>query len=392
MHRGMQLLTNSDINTVTLPIVGEGDKAYSCGKVKGLRVRVSSTGAKTFYLYYKIAGKAYKYRIDAFGNIGLPAANKAAEKLKAEIALGINPQAVKIAERVQVKEDKKKSITLRKFLDAEYYPYIDAHQKSPHRTKWILERNFGKAMNKKLTSFDAKYIEGWRREKLSSGIKPSTTNRALTAIKACINSAVRWRMLDKSSLEGVGKLRVDTKGVIRFLSDDEETRLLAALDAYARQGFAADYIRPFVTLLLNTGARPNEAKQLKWSDINFKTRTVTLRASYTKSGISRHIPINDKLLGVLKSWESARSGVWVFEGVNGNAIVSTQKPWNYVKGMAKLEDFRLYDLRHTFASKLAMKGVDLYTIAELLGHSNTEMTKIYAHLSEGHIRKAVDLL
>jgi integrase len=198
---------------------------------------------------------------------------------------------------------------------------------------------------------------------------------------------VEWEIIDANPLAGRKNLKTDKKGVVRYLSEAEESRLLEVLEGETGQ------LPVLITLLLNTGARPKEAFSLTWDNINFEERRLTLKAAFTKTGQTRHIPINDKLLTCLKAWEKESDNTYLFPGLDPTKPrVTVQKSWKRIKRDAKLENFRLYDCRHTFASKLVMRGIDLYTVSELLGHSTVEMTKIYAHLSPEHLKSAVDVL
>jgi site-specific recombinase XerD len=154
--------------------------------------------------------------------------------------------------------------------------------------------------------------------------------------------------------------------------------------------------------LLNTGLRPAEVFQIEWQDINFKGKTLTVRGEIAKSGKTRHVPLNKEALGVLLQWSNqqpkdskpkAKVKRLVFPSpVNGEAMVKIPKAVYRVFSSAKLKNFRPYDLRHTFASKLVMKGVDLNTVRELLGHRDIATTLIYAHLAPDHKASAVELL
>ena len=157
-----------------------------------------------------------------------------------------------------------------------------------------------------------------------------------------------------------------------------------------------------IHVLLNTGARPKEAFSLQWKHVDLEGRRITFEAAYTKTGQTRYVPINDALLKVLSDYKrktisEGRVADYLFPAMEGMKtqkphVVSIQRRFHIVRKRAGIENFRLYDLRHTFASKLVMKGVSLYTVAELLGHSDVSMTTIYAHLSPEHLLDTVNLL
>jgi integrase len=125
--------------------------------------------------------------------------------------------------------------------------------------------------------------------------------------------------------------------------------------------------------------------------LELEGRRITFKADYTKTGQTRYVPINDTLLKALSDYRIRTSGTrngteYLFPAMEGMKtrkphIVSIQRKFHLVRDKAKIKNFRLYDLRHTYASKLVMKGVSLYAVAELLGRSDVSMTTIYAHQS-----------
>ncbi|MBO1924586.1 site-specific integrase [Thiomicrorhabdus sp. 6S3-12] len=378
--------TNSEIGKLEAK---DRDYEVTDPKTTGLKIKVTKSGTKTFYFKWRQTGKLRKYQIGKFGDISVPTARKVAEQLKAEIALGNDPQAQKVEDRKQAALTTK--LILRNYLDNEYYPFIKTNQKRPETTIRLIELRFKDFMHLALTDITPQKLDKWVSGQLSNDIKPATVNRAINAIKALLNQAVKWHLINSNPIEGFKRLKTDKKGVVRFLSEIEEERLWQAIHSRGID----DHIKPLFTVLLNTGARPQEAFNLRWDDINFTNKLLTVQASFSKTGQTRHIPINEKLLSGLTEWKLiCPSNELVFPS-NMNAdkpIVSVNKAWYKLRRNAELIDFRLYDLRHTFASKLVMKGIDIYTVSELLGHSSIEMTKIYAHLSPDHLKSAVDKL
>ena len=374
------------------------EQEFSDSEISGLKLRVSKNGTKTFYQFYKFDGRRRKYRIGKFGDIGVPAARDVARKIKAEIALGNDPQGERITKRKQVKANRAAKLSV--FLEENYFPYADRHHKAPHRTKQIINCNFEGFKNKRMDQITPWILDRWRQDKLKAGIKPSTINRAISTIKAVLSKAEEWGFINKNLLRGYKQLKLDNKGVVRYLSADEEKRLYQALkkrqDKSGIVGQYKDHLEPIISLLINTGARPKEVFTLKWGMVNFVRKDVTYQAAFTKTGQTRTIPLNAKVLEVLKKWKKQSNSDWVFPNETGNGerphIVSLQKSWTNLRQEAKLVNFRLYDFRHTFASKLVMKGVSIYAVSELLGHTDTKMTQIYAHLSQEHLADAVKVL
>ncbi len=155
----------------------------------------------------------------------------------------------------------------------------------------------------------------------------------------------------------------------------------------------ADHFSPIVLLALNTGLRRGEVFNLKWEDINLRSKTLTVLGATAKSGETRHIPLNDEAVETLKNWKAqSKKQERVFYGKNGARLDSIRRSWAKLVTDAKIKDFRFHDLRHSFASKLVMKGVPLNTVRELLGHADLNTTLRYAHLAPDHKADAVALL
>ena len=160
-------------------------------------------------------------------------------------------------------------------------------------------------------------------------------------------------------------------------------------------GAYTDHLAPLVLLALNTGLRRGELFQLRWQDVSIPGRRLTVRGAGAKTGQTRHVPLNSEAVCVLERWQPAEADArdHVFAGASPDEpLTDVKKAWASLMKRAKLTAFRFHDLRHTFASKLVMAGVDLNTVRELLGHSDIAMTLRYAHLAPEHKANAVERL
>jgi len=147
-----------------------------------------------------------------------------------------------------------------------------------------------------------------------------------------------------------------------------------------------------VILSLDTGMRFGELCALRWADVQMDLAFLTVRGVTAKNGTTRHIPLNAEALEVLRTWHPAEidDSTFVFSGRTDDPIVDIKTAWlPLVREQANIANFRFHDLRHTFASKLVMAGVDLNTVRELLGHADIKMTLRYAHLAPEHKAAAV---
>jgi len=227
-------------------------------------------------------------------------------------------------------------------------------------------------------------IERVKAALLAEGKAASTVNHHLKFIRRMFASAVADRLIDANPAASV-KLVKENNARVRFLTLDEENRLLASMSERDRSS---------VILALNTGLRRGEQFALRWECANLQTGIVTVARS--KNGQARHVPMNQTVKQLLRALPSRLKSKLVFPSRNNETPMDAD---NFVRRSfapalrkATIDDFTWHDLRHTFASRLVMAGVDLRTVQELLGHRSIEMTMRYAHLSPGHRQAAVNVL
>lgn len=155
----------------------------------------------------------------------------------------------------------------------------------------------------------------------------------------------------------------------------------------------ADYLRPLVLVVRNTGLRRAEALSLQWNDVDLVHNVVTIRGARAKSNQTRRVPLNSIARRTLVQWREQRAPAddeFVFGQYPQDRQLRIDFAWRGVRNAAGLSDLRFHDLRHHFASKLVQKGTDLNTVRELLGHASIDMTLAYAHLSPDGLAAAVE--
>ena len=209
---------------------------------------------------------------------------------------------------------------------------------------------------------------------------PATVNRELACLRHMFNKAIEWGYVATNPMKGVRLLK-EPPGRVRFLQPEEVQRLLQN---------CAPHVRSIVITALHTGMRRSEILNLRWKDIDFSAKTITVEN--TKNNERRVIPINDVLHYALNISPRHIRSDFVFCAGDGRPFANVQKGFKAALRRAGIEDFRFHDLRHTFASYLVMSGVDLRTVQELLGHKTMRMTMKYSHLSKAHLQNAVDSL
>jgi integrase len=142
-------------------------------------------------------------------------------------------------------------------------------------------------------------------------------------------------------------------------------------------------------LAVNTGKRLNEMQPLKWKDVDLKRGVIILRD--TENGETRQVPMNRTVLETVSALPHNNKEAYVFCKKGGNPY-NFSSPFMRARKKAGIKDFRFHDLRHTAASYLVMKGVDLNTVREILGHKTLEMPLKYSHLSPAHKAREVSVL
>lgn len=215
----------------------------------------------------------------------------------------------------------------------------------------------------------------------------ATTNRYLASLSKLFTVAMKeWRLVDRNPVRDISK-RKESRGRVRFLTDDEREALLVAC---ASSGWKP--LQALVMLAISTGARRGELINLKWADVDLKAARATVHE--TKNGDPRVLPLVGKALeGLreLKLQNSARSE-WVFTNASGfpGPYEHFDAHWREARKTAGIKDLRFHDLRHTTASYLAAQGASLLEIADVLGHRTMAMVKRYSHLAQSHKASVIE--
>jgi integrase len=388
---------------------------------RGLVVRVWPSGKASFLVRLKDAttGRWYWWTLGTVADLTVESARELAADARGQTARAKHGMAVDPRqERQQQAQIAERTVTLRTFIDEKYAAFVRTNQKRGEETLTTITNRCADFLDLPLTEITPFAVERWRSAYLKRKKKPATVNRVLTALKACLSKAVEWRIVDRHPLAGLKLAKVDRIGRLRFLSPDEQTRLLAALAArdekrrkarahhneWLRErgyperpvyGTYTDHLTPLVITLLHTGIRFGEACALTWADVDLVGALLTVRGETAKTNTTRHVPLNKTVSHMLKAWKPAKveADAYVFPGrEDGQKLTDIKTAWREllrsVEGKA-IAGFRVHDLRHTFASTLVQNGVDLNTVRELLGHTDIKMTLRYSHLAPKHLAEAV---
>lgn len=250
----------------------------------------------------------------------------------------------------------------------------------------VLYRHF---TGRGLRGLSASDIRGYIGRRQAEGVAPATINRELALLSGALNHARREWDWDIPNPAAGRKLK-EPEGRVRWLTRAEAQALIRAAEGIRQAQHLADFIR----LALATGCRSGELLGLDWRRVDFHAGLIHLDGSHTKSGKRRSIPVNTDARGALLGRarhraEHCPASPWVFADSKGERIASVKKSFATACKAAKVEDFRIHDLRHTCAAWLVSAGVPLPEVRDLLGHSTVKMTERYAHLAPENVRQAV---
>jgi integrase len=246
-----------------------------------------------------------------------------------------------------------------------------------------LKKHFGNRPIEEITARDMEFYKSNR----AATVSANTVNHDLRMVRAFFNKLVDWKILRESPCAKVKDIRVvdETRA---FLSTEELDKLLKYLKG--------SFLHDIVLFAAMAGMRRGEIINLSWNDVDIERKVIMVRSSgsyQTKAGKIRTIPMNSTVLQLLSG--RPHSSKYVFTGKRGDILNG-----NFVRGRLKAAtktlglDSRLHfhSLRHTFASLLVQRGISLYHVQKLLGHSSPRVTEIYAHLGTSELSGSVEKL
>lgn len=376
--------TNKALESAICPL----SKAYlyvKDPKTLGLSAVVTK-GSKRFLFRYRIGGRQRNMSLGAFPALKVADARRLALQHHRQVAFGIDP--------LEEKKQLKAMPRLETFFHEQYLPFIKLHKPSWHVDESLFRLHLAPIFGQKtFVEITPDMVIRYAAGKKASGFSAGMINQTLVLLGALFNRAHKWRLknvpparhLDIQYLKDPPKLN-------RYLSEEEHIKLFRELNRSKNH-----MLKFFIGFLLLTGARRNEAAQARWQDFDLENAVWTIPK--TKSGQFRTVAIAEAvldLLRVVKQFHDQHSLEnpcdYVFGNLKtGRPYQNLYRSWNKARCAAGLRDFRLHDLRHSFASILVNNGVSIYEVQNLLGHASINTTKRYAHLAPETLRKSAQV-
>lgn len=334
-------------------------------------LRKTKNGEERFYLDYQIDNRRVRKAVK-----GARTRAEAVKVLNAEIADFLRG-------KYHFKEEIR-DISFTEMADLFLNKYSKMKKKSWKTSDWVYLRRMRPFFGcRKLSEITPLLIEDYMGQRLSTGIKKCSVNRELSCLRKIFNVAIDWNLASENPVRRIKFLPENDSFRERVLTAEEEIALLEACPSY---------LASIIRVALASGMRKGEILCLKWENACIEKGEIRIVES--KSGRGRKIPINSALFTLLKALKSRNGqGEYVFiNPLTGNPYTDLKRSFTSACTKAGIKDLRFHDLRHTFASRLVKKGVDLILVKDLLGHSSVVTTQRYTHSRAEEKQRAVETL
>jgi len=361
------------------------DKAYIIwdADLGGFGVKISPSGRKAYLVQYRIAGQSRKTRRKTLGGhskITCEQARVKAKHLLAQATFGENP--------LREQDDMKSALLTIGLLEVFYEEHV--LPKLAIRTQEAYRGIIDKKLPKSFINLPIKDVSRQDVAQLHHGMRdiPTSANKVLAMLSKFFNWSEKFGYREDHSNPCRHVEKFKEKPRQRFLSPIEQQNLWLALDEAEKQRTATIYSIAALRVISLTGARLREVLNLKWDYVDLDQNVLNLPESKTGA---KTIYLNNSAASIIENIPRQMDNEYVFCGIRaGQPIKELQKAWQRIRRTANLEDVRIHDLRHTFASVAVQNGMSLPMIGALLGHSQPRTTARYAHLAADPLKKAAE--
>ncbi len=352
-------------------------------EMPGFGVKVTPKGKRIYVCQYRVMGRTRRVTLGRHGKaVTIEKARGKAKEYLGQAALGEDPAAEKL--------DARHGPTVADLADR----YLAEHAAEKKKASSLREdtRLINAIVKPKLGSEKALAVERKKISDLHHELRetPYQANRVLALLKKVFNLAERWGLRPDGSNPCRHVEKFPEQKRRRFLSADELGRLGAALSDAERDNTEDPMAIAAIRLLIFTGARLSEILTLTWKMVNVGIGALVLPDS--KTGF-KTIQLTAPARAVLEALPVIEGNPYVLPGRRrGSHLVGIQHIWERIAAAAKLEDLRLHDLRHSYASIGAAAGLGLPVIGALLGHTEASTTWRYAHLAADPLKAAAEVI
>jgi integrase len=357
------------------------DQVLWDSEVKGFGCKITPKGKRVYFLYYRVNGTTQRRPvIGTHGEITAEQARAVAKRWLADIAAGGDPS--------RDRQAYKKAPTINDLCDRFLSDYARVRRKPG--TVYDYERQIERFIRPKLGSRKVVDITRSDVSSLHHGLRdtPYQANRVLALMSKMMNLAEQWGYRDDGSNPCRHVEKYKEKKRERYLTADELGRLGQVLSDVEKSGSELLSVVPAIRLLIFTGCRMSEILTLEWDWVDFDQACIRLPDSKTGSKI---VHLGEPALEVLNSIDRLAENPYVIVGGKERKhLVNLEKPWRRIRAKAGLDDVRLHDLRHTYASFGVAGNLSLPMIGEMLGHKEAATTQRYAHLAADPVKQATD--
>ena len=357
----------------------EKDTVFWDNGLKGFGVRVYPSGSKVYVVQSRGPRGPKRVTVGRHGVISSDQARRRAASIIARIKAGEEPVPKRLARR-------EAGPTVAELAERYFREHVEV------RCKPSTARIHSHMVNKYiLPALGKRRISELGREHVSNlhyslRDKPTAANEAVATLSRMLNRAEAWGLAAAGSNPCRFVARYKRRKLERFLTEEEFRRLGRVLNEVETEGKVPVHAAAAIRLLMLTGCRSGEIMNLRWEDVHLEVNELRLRDSKTGP---REVPLSPAAVRVLAGLPRVADNPWVIASRrSGRRMSQITYHWYRVRTRAGLEDVRLHDLRHSFASRALALGESLTMIGKLLGHSKIQTTARYAHLARDSVQES----